>query len=225
MKTSLSTIQLKSLVDNQANNLIPDSIKVDIPENIINHTIMRVEFCFSNINRKYYKEENETTFNHLHSDQYCIFLYFLSNTLFNEGAEDYAAKIFLLNKALHGIDVFYSIKLPDIFYFCHPLGTVLGNAEYKDYFIAYQGVTVGSDLNQQGEGGEYPKLSKGVTLLANSTIIGCCNIGENVIFAANSLLKKGDISSNKIVVNQYPNNRILPNKNLYLSHYFGQKQA
>ena len=36
---------------------------------------------------------------------------------------------------LHGIDVFFTVDLPDIFLFCHPLCTVLGRAQYSDYFL------------------------------------------------------------------------------------------
>ena len=37
-------------------------------------------------------------------------------------------KLFLLNKALHGCDIYYEVALPSVFLLVHPLGTVLGRA-------------------------------------------------------------------------------------------------
>ena len=41
-----------------------------------------------------------------------------------------AAKVYALNKALHAIDVFYEVELPDLFCLQHPLGTMPGRARY-----------------------------------------------------------------------------------------------
>ena len=46
--------------------------------------------------------------------------------------EDLASKAYCLNKALHAIDVFYEVELPEIFFLEHPLGTVLGRAKYSN---------------------------------------------------------------------------------------------
>ena len=72
--------------------------------------------------------------------------------------------------------------MPDIFLLVHPVGTVLGRAEYSDYFIAYQGVNVGSNKNK------YPKFSKYVTLRPSTSVLGKCYLEFNSEFASGSTL-------------------------------------
>lgn len=75
-------------------------------------------------------------FNYLHSTQYCMYLYFLSNTIWRRsGDSDVCTRLFLLNKALNGIDCFYEIEMPDIFFIGHSVGIVLAKAVYSDYFV------------------------------------------------------------------------------------------
>ena len=65
------------------------------------------------------------------------------------------------------MDWYWAIELPEHFVVEHLVGTVLGRAEYGDYFCVYQGVTVG------GNKGIYPRI--GATILvvvsANTFII------------------------------------------------------
>ena len=137
-----------------------------------------------------------------------MYLYLLSNTIWkNDGDIACASKIFLLNKTLHGIDVFYSVELPEIFLFVHPIGTILGNAKYSNYFVAYQNCTVGST-----EDGIYPSFDEEVALYSGSSVIGNCSIGTNSIIGSNSFIINSDIGSNKVVLGAYPNNRIIKNK-------------
>jgi serine O-acetyltransferase len=37
-----------------------------------------------------------------------------------------ADRIYYLNKALNGLDLFYEVEMPDVFYLDHPVGTVIG---------------------------------------------------------------------------------------------------
>jgi hypothetical protein len=51
---------------------------------------------------------NKDKFDYLHSSQYCIFVYFLSNTIWKQSGDTILpTKLFILNKALNGIDLFY----------------------------------------------------------------------------------------------------------------------
>ena len=93
----------------------------------------RIEFCFSKINNKYFFDGTNSVFNHLNGDQYAIFLYYLSNTLFRLNQDtNLCSKLYLLNKALHGLDAFYEVQLPDIFMVIHPISTVLGRGKYDN---------------------------------------------------------------------------------------------
>jgi serine O-acetyltransferase len=139
----------------------------------------------------------------------------VSNEAYLANDEILASKLFLLNKSLFGIDAFYSIKLPEHFLFVHPLGTVIGNADFGDFFVVYQGVTIGSTTE-----GIYPTFSSSTILYSNSSIIGNCHISENFVLGANATLVNTDISGDKVVIGNYPNFSILENKNKLISNYF-----
>ena len=89
--------------------------------------------------------------------------------------------------------------MPDIFFFDHPYASVIGRAEYNNFFIFQQCCTVGNNK------GIYPKFGEYVWLFANATVIGQCNIGNNVFISANSYVKDADIPDNTIVFGQSPN--------------------
>jgi len=179
-------------------------------------TLSRVERCFSEIRRKYFFDGIHTLFDHRHGDHWAMFLYFLSNTVHREGGDpDLAASLFLLNKALHGCDLYYAVRLPDIFLLIHPLGTVLGNASYGDYFVAYQNCGVGAV-----EDGTYPTFAGENVLFARSAVLGACNVGRNVIVGANAFLLNTDVPDDRVVVGQYPSQRILPASGTVLERLF-----
>lgn len=164
--------------------------------------LMRVEYCFSNIKKKYYFENGGHIFDHLHGDHMATLLYFYSNTIWREtGYTDLPTRLVNLNKIMHGIDLFYSRKMPDIFLLVHPIGTVLGDAEYGNYLVVYQNCTIGSVSSK------YPKLGQETVLYANSTVIGDCSLGNNVVIAANSLLVDTNVPSNTVVSGQFPVHR------------------
>ncbi|MDQ1924177.1 hypothetical protein [Massilia pseudoviolaceinigra] len=120
-------------------------------------------------------------FNYLNSSQYCQYLYFLSNTIWREDRSEealgVATRLFLLNKALNGIDLFYEIELPEVFFIGHSVGIVLAKATYGNYLVLYQNATVGKNH------GVAPVLGEGVILYPNSAIVGRCRIGDNTTVA------------------------------------------
>ncbi len=145
------------------------------------------------IKNKYY--ENLLGLSPYHSCQYTMFLYMLSNTIFKaeQNCIKICDKIYNLSKIVSGADIYYEINLPEIFMFDHPTGTVLGRAEYSDGFSFSQGCSVGNNK------GIYPKFGKNVALMANSTVLGNCRIGDNVIISANTYIKDTDIPDYSIV--------------------------
>ena len=147
------------------------------------------------------------------------FLWFLSNQLHNL-CNDHrdAVKIFALNKTLHGIDAFYSIQLPDVFLLVHPIGTILGKAQYDDYLVVYQNVTVGGSIEL-----DYPVIGKSVALMAKSTVLGSCVINEEVWLSSNSLIQNTLIESNSMVFGSYPNQIIKTSKRSVFNSFFSNK--
>lgn len=204
MKLSLDKASLTSYVKRQMDHFFPDGDSVKDVDRVMDETLERVEYCFSIVHDRYFKHDGETYFNHLNSDQYSMFLYFLSNTLYRKEMNDRVCeKLFYLNKLLHGIDVFYSVELPDIFLFAHPMGTVLGKAKYLDYFLVYQNCTIGSNHDF-----DWPVLGKYLAVYEGASVLGKCNIGENCKISAHSLVMDQDIEDNKVYIGMPKNFRL-----------------
>jgi len=127
-------------------------------------------------------------FNVLQSSQHCIFLYYLANTIYTRSGETAAAtRLFLMNKALNGIDLFYEIKMPAHFYIGHSVGIVLAKATYGDYLVLYQNSTVGRHKDQ------IPVIGDRVVLYPNTAVIGRSVIGDDAV------LSQGTSAVNKTV--------------------------
>ena len=218
MITSLNINNIFDLVLDQMRNFYPDRQPVDntLVRKALDIALERLEVCFENIENDYYRRNQQPYFNHLHTDHWCSFLWFLSNQLHNiSNHHRDAAKLFGLNKTLHGIDAFYSLELPDIFLFVHPIGTILGRAKYSNYLVIYQNVTVGGDMENN-----YPEFGESIALMSKSSVIGSCIIGNDVWFSANSMIHKSNVPNNSIVFGTYPNNTIKTSKKSIKNKFF-----
>jgi serine O-acetyltransferase len=109
----------------------------------------------------------------------------------------------------------YDTKLPDIFIVIHGIGTVLGKASYSDFFVVFQGCTVG--INK----GKYPTIGKGVTMTSHSSIIGDCTIGDFSTISSHLCLIDQNANSNEAVFRDN-NGRICfkESRNPYVHNYF-----
>lgn len=151
-------------------------------ERNLKQALARLQHCIAPV-----KMWRPGQFNYLNSSQYCLYLYFLGNTIWrNHQDADSATRLFLLNKALNGIDLFYEIEMPDIFFIGHSVGIVLAKASYADYLVLYQNSTVGKNH------GAAPVLGRGVIMYPNSAIIGGCSIGDNTIVSQGSSIINHD---------------------------------
>ncbi len=200
MNITIGLDNLSLLVCRQIENLF--LLEQDEFKKIKSHlqgTIKSVELCFSQITNKYYFNGQDTLFNPYHSGQYTIFLYFLSRQMWLNGENILADKIYYLNRTLNSVDLFYEIELPKVFFLDHPYSSIMGRARYKDYFVFQQNCTVGNNK------GIYPVFGEYVWMFANATVIGNCNIGNNVFISANTYIKDTDIPDNTIVFGESPN--------------------
>lgn len=214
MQTSLPLPELERYVLRLVANHLPDGAAVT-PGGHFARAFERLEHCFSHIHKKYYEKDGAPVFDHLNGDHMASLLYFFANTVWNETKEEgLPTRLFYLNKIMHGLDLFFSIKMPDIFLLVHPIGTILGNASYSDYLVVYQNVTVGAVTTV------YPKFGKGTILYARAGVIGACESGDNVVFAANSFIVDQDVVQDTIVVGQYPHHRLVPNRQSVRSRCF-----
>jgi serine O-acetyltransferase len=204
--TVLTSEELTGYLGRLIAHLIPDG-RDDAPTRAhVDHALERLERCFAGIHRKYYTVDGSSTFDHLNGDHLAMFLYLVANTVWTESSDRAtAAKLFAANKALHGLDLFYTVRMPEVFLFAHPLGSVIGNAQYGEELFITQNCTIGNI------DGAYPRLGHGVALFAGATIIGDVEVGDDVVFGARSFVVDTDVPPHSVVVGAHPGHRILPN--------------
>lgn len=208
MKTALSVEQLAAYVARQVSSLFPDrEVRGAELRRPVETALARLAQALGGMTDKYLPAGSERAFNHRNTDHYAMFLYLVSNSVFREGGTpELAEKAYALNKALHALDLYYEVALPDIFFFQHPVGTVLGRARYSNYFAVYQRCTIG------GKDRVYPEIGEGVVMYGGSAIIGKCRIGNNVWLSTGTVVLQQDVPDNSVVFGQSPSLTIKPTR-------------
>jgi serine O-acetyltransferase len=185
-----SEAKLQIYVSTQLKNLFPDEFRDEdkVIGAYLSESLLRLERCINSV-RMWKSGE----FNYLHSSQYAIFLYYLANTIWRrEKNVRVCSKLFYLNKTLNGIDCFYEIEMPEVFFIGHSVGIVLAKATYGNFLVLYQNSTVGKNH------GEAPVLGEGVVMYPNTAIIGKSTIANGSIISQgvsviNRATKEGSI--------------------------------
>jgi serine O-acetyltransferase len=137
--------------------------------------------------------ESEHGFNPAISGQYATFIYFLAREIHKDGVYlETGTRLFLLNKTLNGIDLFYAVEMPPHFLIRHTVGAVFAKANYGDFCVFHQGCTVGRFENDR------PTLGNGVVLYPGAAIIGRSRVGSNVVVSAGVQIINRDIPDNSI---------------------------
>ena len=201
MQLSLSRTDLAAYLRKQFETLFPDGADLaDLPR-LVDLALGRVEHCFSRVRLKGFFANGQPRFSHLHCDQYAIFLYYLSNSTFREKpGHPIADKAYALNKALHALDAYYEVQLPDVFSVQHPVGTVLGRASYADYFLCYHNCTVGANLDN-----DYPSFGRGVVMYGGSRVIGKTAVGDNTFVSTGAIvIDGGELEGDSVLHGIYP---------------------
>jgi serine O-acetyltransferase len=196
MQLSISKTDLLKYITKQLNNIFPDLYEIRTNDfgKILDLALDRLEFCYQHVKHPRYNVDGNVILNHLYSDHYVMLIWYISNCVYvNIENANLASKLYYLNKTLHGFDCMYDTKLPNIFLLFHCVGTMLGKADYGEYFVALQGVTVGSHK------GKYPVIGSGVSLTAHSSIIGNCNIGNRVSISAYTNLFQINVENDVVV--------------------------
>lgn len=182
----------------QLRHFFPDGREVD-EQKMATHmgeALQRLAFCIDHI-----AMWHKGVFDHLHSSQYCLYLYYLANTLWrNTGDSELCTRLFLLNKALNGIDCFYEIDLPPVLFIGHSVGIVLAKAEYGNFLVLYQNSSVGKNH------GQAPTIGEGVIMYPNSAIIGRSKVENATVLSPGSRLVNQDSPGNCMVFSngRYP---------------------
>lgn len=151
--------------------------------------LMRLNRCINEV-----RVWSPDQFDVLHSTQYCIFLYYLANTIWREtGNRDVCTLLFLLNKSLNGIDLFYEIEMPEVFFIGHSVGIVLAKATYGNYLVLYQNSTVGKNH------GIAPVLEERVIMYPNTAIIGRSHVKAGSVISQGVSVINQDVPGNCLV--------------------------
>lgn len=209
MKLTLAPSELASYLCRQLDALFPCyPVSARALRDEVDEALQRIERCFAKLSIKYFQVNGEPRFDPLHTDQYAMFLYILGNTIWRRGGDErLAGRLYALNKALHCVDIFYEITLPEVWCLQHAVGTVLGRATYGDFFCAYQGCLVGVGLD-----GRAPLLGRGVVLFGGASVVGACTIGENVWISTGAAVFDEDVPGNNLVIGRSPDLVVRPTR-------------
>lgn len=218
MHLSLPYEDLKAYLGKQLETYFPDGLtekyfKGDDVDRALREGLERLEYCFKHINMEAYSnEKGETFFSHLHTDQYSQFLYYFMNTLWKLSENEVICqKAMLLNRSLSGLFVTFKCELPDIYLTYHPVGTVLGCANYSNYFMALQNVTINTWTDKGGNCTLH--LGEGLYMAAGSSIIGSQSVGDWVSVGVNATVYNQEIGDHKLVCNRNGKTEVIENRN------------
>ncbi|MBP9046431.1 MAG: hypothetical protein KBF70_09130 [Moraxellaceae bacterium] len=181
---------LVQYVARQIERVVPDGFETNsVIDAHLNEALLRLQTCINAV-----KLWQINQFDPLHSSQHCIFLYYLSHTIWKRTARsDVPVRLFLLNKALHAIDCFYEVELPEVFFIGHSVGIVLAKAIYGNYLVLYQNATVGKNH------GCAPTLQDGVILYPNSAIVGKCLVRQGSVISQGVSVINRDTQASSLV--------------------------
>jgi len=196
----------------QLENFFPDgqdNTKKTI-DSCLDEALTRLEVCINPV-----KMWRSGEFDYLHSSQYAIFLYYLSNSLWKKGDNiKICTKLFFLNKALNGIDCFYEIEMPDIFFIGHSAGIVLAKATYGNYLVLYQNSTVGKSH------GVAPILEDNVTLYPNTAVLGSSHVQNGSVISQGCSVINSNTPGNCLVFQANNGNLTFKPENNYSDLFF-----
>lgn len=192
------------IIKSQLKNIIGFSVRESEIDNLVGESLNLFKLNARHIKSKYFSETDDV-FNYLNSDHKCLLLYFLSRLSSLNGNVELADALFLLNKALSGLDLYHSVVFDKTVLFVHPVGSVVGKAKFEGSTVIYQNVTVGAT-----HANIYPCFRGSCILYSGVSIIGDCTIGDNVIFGAGSSIINMSIPDNSMVVGRYSDVQIKP---------------
>jgi serine O-acetyltransferase len=193
MSDFLSESELSDYTQRQLLHFFPDSTDQARETSILRAAMPAVQRKLLRLinDVRYWKPDR---FDPMHSTQYCIYLYLLAREIAVAGHDKATpTRLFYLNKALNGIDLFYEIELPEVFFFGHTTGMVFAKASYGEHLIFYQNSTVGRS------GGKTPSIGPRVCVFPNSLVLGSTAIAGDVIVSAGTSLINATVPEFSVV--------------------------
>lgn len=220
MFTTLNDLELKCYIERQIKYFITDDVYKDgmLTVSDVAIALKKCEKCFFHIkNPAYSDDKGNCFFSHLHADQYSTLLVFLSNYIWCERQDKTICdRLMYLNRVLHSFMMSYKASIPDIFWLAHPIGSIVGNAEYSDYLYISQNCTINTGEKEK-DGSFTPKIGKYFAMGAGAILIGNNKIGNNCSIGAGAMLYNQSLEDNTIVVNNCGVMEIKKNNKLSLA--------
>ncbi len=207
---------LARYVATQLNNLFPDvGLDADIERlhSLVPCALERMRPILAAV-RNFERDR----FDHFHSLQYATFLYLLGNQDWHaHGSNAMADRLYGLNRTLSSLDLFYSVRMPEVFFLSHALCAVLGNATYGTNLVVFQGVTVGR------VGDARPEIGANVVLYPGAQITGSARVGDACVVGAGVSLHGVTVPRDSVVLLDAEGRQVIrPRTKAYGSHYFRQ---
>lgn len=161
---------------------------------------------FSRIRSKYFSDDGAPVVRVANNAQYTIFLYWLSCKVFAAGRRIEADRIYALLRMVSGADIYYEVSLPELWGCDHPLGSVIGRAEFADdatFFFS-------QNCNTGNNDGIYPRVRGNLLMLPNSSLLGDTEVTGNVIMSNGACAIDAGKLSDCIVFGRSPELTIKP---------------
>jgi len=212
-RRSLEHHDLVAYLERQIQAFFPDGKPLILNE-VVAEAVDRCRYCFAHLRNPSFGDVDTIVFDHLHGDQYTMFLYYASNSAFRAGEIGLAKKLFLLNKSLSGFFCLYDTVLPPIMFLNHALGTVIGRGTYGNYLLVTQNVTFGKDKEIA------PVIGEGVIVFGGALIAGATHIGDRTVVAPHASIINAAVPAGSIVAGKSPNLTIRPRRRLLSEEFF-----
>ncbi len=151
-----------------------ESVRAEVSEV---YPILRRQF--SRIRSRYFFDNESPVIRVAHNAQFTIFLYWLSREVIASGRKLDTDRIYTLLRVVSGVDIYYEVSLPALWGCDHPLGSVIGRAEFADdatFFFS-------QNCNTGNNNGVYPKVRGNLLMLPNSSLLGDTEVTGNVIMS------------------------------------------
>lgn len=199
MRTTIPVEDMLGYIGRQCDLVFPDGNNTfsDVKAVLaLDDALQRCDECFKHITLRGYRDGRGGSLSHLHSDQWTQFLYFFASSLYRQGCEDEARKVSNLGRILSSCFISYKCELPEHFLLGHPMGSVIGNADYGDCLVVFQNVTINTGAD--GTGILLPHIGRGLFMSAGSALIGVKSVGNRCSIGVNTVVYDKEIPDDSV---------------------------
>ncbi|MFM8249328.1 MAG: hypothetical protein ACKOAE_08775 [Acidimicrobiaceae bacterium] len=150
-------------------------------------------------------------FSATHYSAHALILYQVARECFLNDRLDLAEKIYFLNIATTSADLFFEVDLPLRTGCDHPLGTVIGRADFSSESMLFfnQQCTIGGNFDSSGRA-NYPNIDGLIFLHPKSSLIGDIQCSGVVILGNNAYAKDVGVVKDCLIFGESPNLTIKP---------------